>query len=236
MGGYLAGRLRTKWAGVHTDEVYFRDTVHGFLAWGVATLATAALLTSAVGSIIGAGAQAGASALGGVATAAGAAGAAAASQPGPSGSGASPSPTNYFVDTLFRRDPTATPQSAQPGSPPASESLASERVNTTTTSEVSRIFLNSIRTGALPPEDSKYVAQVVAQRTGLSAQDAERRVTDTYAKAQAALNEAEAKTKAAADAARKASAYATLWLFISMLIGAFVASFAATYGGRRRDI
>ena len=32
LGGYLAGRLRTKWAAVHTDEVYFRDTVHGFLA------------------------------------------------------------------------------------------------------------------------------------------------------------------------------------------------------------
>src|SRR6185503_11977701 len=26
LGGYLAGRLRTKWVGVHTDEVYFRDT------------------------------------------------------------------------------------------------------------------------------------------------------------------------------------------------------------------
>ena len=39
MGGYLAGRLRTRWAGVHADEVYFRDTAHGFLAWTVATLA-----------------------------------------------------------------------------------------------------------------------------------------------------------------------------------------------------
>ena len=53
MGGYLAGRLRTKWAGIHTDEVYFRDTAHGFLAWAVATLLTATLLTSAVGSILG---------------------------------------------------------------------------------------------------------------------------------------------------------------------------------------
>ena len=57
MGGYLAGRLRTKWAGVHTDEVYFRDTAHGFLAWSVATLLTAALLSSVVGSIVGAGAS-----------------------------------------------------------------------------------------------------------------------------------------------------------------------------------
>ena len=36
MGGYLAGRLRTKWASIHSDEVYFRDTAHGFLAWATA--------------------------------------------------------------------------------------------------------------------------------------------------------------------------------------------------------
>jgi len=36
MAGCLAGRLRTKWAAMHTDEVYFRDTAHGFLAWAVA--------------------------------------------------------------------------------------------------------------------------------------------------------------------------------------------------------
>ena len=75
----------------------------------------------------------------------------------------------------------------------------------------------------------------MAQRTGLSQQDAEKRVTDTYNKAQAMLNEAKTKAQQAADAARKASAYASLWLVVSMLIGAFVASFAAIHGGRRRD-
>jgi hypothetical protein len=40
LGGYLAGRLRTRWTEVHTDEVYFRNTAHGFLAWAVASLAT----------------------------------------------------------------------------------------------------------------------------------------------------------------------------------------------------
>lgn len=67
MGGYLAGRLRTSWTDVHTDEVYFRDTAHGFLAWAVSSLATAALLTSVIGSIVGGGVQAGASVVGGVA-------------------------------------------------------------------------------------------------------------------------------------------------------------------------
>jgi len=45
----------------------------------------------------------------------------------------------------------------------------------------------------------------------------------------------EAAAKQAADKARKASAYTSLWLFLSLLIGAFVASLAATYGGRLRD-
>ncbi|WP_213806615.1 hypothetical protein [Granulicella sp. dw_53] len=53
MGGYLAGRLRTKWMGIHTDEVYFRDTAHGFLAWAVALVVTAAFLASAATSLVG---------------------------------------------------------------------------------------------------------------------------------------------------------------------------------------
>ncbi|WP_198411257.1 hypothetical protein [Marinimicrobium alkaliphilum] len=53
LGGYLAGRLRTKWPAVQTDEVFFRDTAHGFLSWAVASLVTAAVLGSAVGAIVG---------------------------------------------------------------------------------------------------------------------------------------------------------------------------------------
>jgi hypothetical protein len=52
VGGYLAGRLRTKWAGVHTREVFFRDTAHGFLAWAFATLLSAAVFTTATGAIV----------------------------------------------------------------------------------------------------------------------------------------------------------------------------------------
>jgi hypothetical protein len=54
MGGYIAGRLRTRWTDAPSDEVYFRDTVHGFLAWAVASLATAVLLTTVIGTILGA--------------------------------------------------------------------------------------------------------------------------------------------------------------------------------------
>lgn len=224
MGGYLAGRLRTKWMDTPTDEVYFRDTAHGFLAWAVASLATAVLLTSAIGSILGGGIQAGASVVGGVAnTATLAAGGLAASGKMTSEESG---PMAYFVDALFRRDVRA--EAAMPAE-------ASGRAMGRDTAEVSRIFMNVSRAQPLPPEDIQYVGQLVAQRTGLSQKNAEKRVTDLYARAQAKLNAAEVAAKDTADKARKASAYAALWMFVSLLIGAFVASLAATYGGRQRD-
>jgi hypothetical protein len=233
MGGYLAGRLRTKWTEVHTDEVYFRDTAHGFLAWAVASLATAALLTSVIGSILSGGVQAGASMVGGVvSTASSAVGGTASSVRVTQGNDGGP--MGYFVDSLFRRDAAGTaPTAGTAGS--AASTDANERASGKDAAEVSRIFMNVSRSEPLPPEDIRYVGQIVAQRTGLSQQDAEKRVADVYAKAQVKLRDAEVATRDAADKARKASAYSALWLFVSLLIGAFVASLAATYGGRQRD-
>ncbi|MBV9885488.1 MAG: hypothetical protein JO119_02980, partial [Acidobacteria bacterium] len=57
VGGYLAGRLRTKWVDLHTDEVYFRDTAHGFLAWCVALVMGAAFLGAAAAGMVGASAN-----------------------------------------------------------------------------------------------------------------------------------------------------------------------------------
>ena len=57
IGGYLAGRLRTRWVGVHSDEVYFRDTAHGFIAWAFASVLGAILLASPAASLIGGGAS-----------------------------------------------------------------------------------------------------------------------------------------------------------------------------------
>jgi hypothetical protein len=218
MGGYIAGRLRTRWADTHADEVYFRDTAHGFLAWALATLLTAALLTSAIGSIVGGGAKAGAAVAGAAAvTSTAALPTASASM----ASETSANPNGYFVDALFRQDPgaAATPTSS---------------VDPVMASEVSRIFANGMAHG-LSADDTKYVGQLVAQRTGLSQADAQKRVTGGFARIQATAKEAEAAARDAADKARKASAYAALWLFVSLLIGAFCASLAATFGGRRRD-
>ncbi|MCC8998795.1 MAG: hypothetical protein LM522_04740, partial [Candidatus Contendobacter sp.] len=139
-------------------------------------------------------------------------------------------PMGYFIDSLFRKDPSAPAGSgAMPGA-------GAEQTNAASTSQVARIFMNSIGTGTLPAEDLRYVGQVVAQRTGLTQQDAEKRVSDTYALAQAKLRQAGIAAKDAADQARKTSAYTALWLFISLLIGAFAASLAATFGGRQRDL
>lgn len=227
VGGYLAGRLRTKWTATDPDEVYFRDTAHGFLAWAVSALLTAALLTSAIGSIVSGGIQAG----GAVATAT--AGTAAAAGAEVAKYSSNNEPTRYFMDSLFRRDINATPTT----SPTLGISgAAPEQSPAESAAEATRIFMNSIRKGPLPPQDVRYLGQVVAQQTGLTQPEAEQRVVDTYTQVQGKLHEAETAAKEAADSARKTSIYASLWFFISLLIGAFTASYAATYGGRLRDL
>lgn len=88
IGGYLAGRLRIKWATIHTDEVYFRDTAHGFLVWAVGVVITAAFLGVAATVMMG---EAGAPVTSGrtASISAPAVGLALYSD-------------NYFVDSLFR--------------------------------------------------------------------------------------------------------------------------------------
>lgn len=87
LGGYLAGRLRSRWVTVHTHEVYFRDTAHGFLAWGVSTLLMATLLSSAVAGLVSGGAKAGA-----MAASAG---------------------SSYEVDSIVRGAPERAPEAAR---------------------------------------------------------------------------------------------------------------------------
>lgn len=220
LGGYLAGRLRSRWVTVHTHEVYFRDTAHGFLAWSVATLLMATLLSSVVGSIVGTGIKAaGAAATAGAAVATAAA---AAAKDGDSDN----EPVGYFVDSLFRIDSSlaAPADSKVPQVSPADK-----------TAEVARIFAHALDAGELTTADTQYLGQLIATNTGLSQADAETRVTNTFAQLKQKLQQARDKAKQIADDARKASAYMALWLVISLLSGAFVASFAATFGGRLRD-
>ncbi len=161
MGGYLAGRLRTKWASIHTDEVYFRDTAHGFLAWAVALVLTAAFLASAAASMMGR-AEFGH----GVANAG-------PEIAGPRGEGVPADPNGYFVDELFRADPNAQ-----------------NRSDSDVRGEAERIFVRALGEGDGPSADKTYLAQLVAAKTGLNQADAEKRVADTLAQAKEAADTA----------------------------------------------
>ena len=267
LGGYLAGRLRTKWTQIHGDETYFRDTAHGFVSWAVATLLTAGLLTSAIGGVLGTGAKvAGATAGAAVSTAGvAAAGAGSVAAAAPEGD------LNYWVDSLFRDATNPSPAAAgaspapgapnaapgvmatEPTSPPPAASVVPRDARMAppprpmpgngpmgdrreVRAEVNRIIVNSLQGDGLDPADTQYLSELIARETGMSQAEAQARVTDVQTRMHAALEKARNTAKQAADDARKATAYAALWLFITLLIGAFFASLSATWGGRRRDL
>lgn len=244
LGGYLAGRLRTKWTQIHGDETYFRDTAHGFVSWAVATLLTAGLLTSAIGGVLGAGAKVAGAAAGAAASSASVAAAGA----GSTAAAAPEGDLNYWVDSLFRSTTSAgptDPAAPPPGAPmdpnaappprpmPGNGPMGDRRE---VRAEVNRIIVNSLQGDGLDPADTQYLAQLIARETGMSPAEAQARVTDVQTRMRAALEKARNTAKQAADDARKATAYAALWLFITLLIGAFFASLSATWGGRRRDL
>jgi|AraplaMF_Col_mMF_1032025.scaffolds.fasta_scaffold00082_11 hypothetical protein len=246
LGGYLAGRLRTKWANLHGDEVYFRDTAHGFVTWALGTLISIALVTVAAGSAARTTAEVGASAVGGAGAAVAAAGPSLMGSDGTAGPMGGPrrgNPMDYYVDLLFRpAGPApaagATGTTQTPAAPTTLPAPAPTGDVNADRAQILHIAAASFKDGTftLSPEDKAYIGQIIAQRTGLSQADAEKRVDDTVAKAKAAVDDAANKAKEAADVARKAAAGLAMWSFIAMLIGAFVASYAATLGGRHRDL
>jgi hypothetical protein len=185
MGGYLAGRLRMRWASIHTDEVYFRDTAHGFLVWAVGLVIIASFWALVATSMVGRVEP---------------------PQPAFSPSGAA-DPNGYFIDRLFRSDHTGLPV-----------------IDASARADATRIFTHALGQGNLPAGDQTYLADLVAEKSGLNHMDAEQRVAAVFAQIQQAT-----------DTARKAVAHLSLWLFIALLIGAFSASSAATIGGWERD-
>ncbi len=208
LGGYLTGRLRTKWAGIHTDEVFFRDTAHGFLSWALATVVIAGLAGSAFTSLIGGGVQA----LTSAASTASIAGAAASG-----GDDASPDmATGYFTDVLLR------PQDLR---------NRAQSDNTAATAEISRILIKSAAAGNMPDEDRTYLSAIVASRTGLTPDEANQRVATVLQ----GMEQAKADAQQAADEARESASTTAMLGAISLLVGAFIASAAAAVGGRQRD-
>jgi hypothetical protein len=218
VGGYIAGRLRSKWTGVHSNEVFFRDTAHGFLAWAFATLISATALASTT-SYLANGATAGL---------AGATGQAARAV----------NPADLYVDKLFRA-PAAGSAAATPAQPADNASSANNDNaagananagptgggNAQSRSEIVRLWAADFRSGDdLTGADRSYVAQVIAARTGISQADAEKRV-----------NEVVTEAKSTIDKARRSAAKLSFWLTAALLFGAFAASLAGAEGGTLRD-
>jgi hypothetical protein len=167
LGGYIAGRLRMRWTRAPLDEVYFRDTAHGVLAWAFATVMGAALLASAA-TIVGSGAAA---------------------NPGPANANSVNDVTAPYLDRLFRPDYAAltggTGQAAA-GVFAGGRDLAADR-------EAARRILLSLRDhgrSELAGEDRQYLTQMVAARTGLPPAEAQRRVAAVETDVRAALDQA----------------------------------------------
>ncbi|WP_322033778.1 hypothetical protein [Paraburkholderia sp. J76] len=232
LGGYLAGRLRRHWPGIGTDETHFRDTAHGFLAWALATVVTAAFLTSAVSGLTRAGVSAGAQSAERMAAGAGTL------NRGNAFVAYNTWPMGYLIDGMLRPPAGAAANAGASAGSAASDASGADQVfaSAQQRQEIVRIFLNSQpASGTLSPEDTDYVASIVAQRTGLAPADARARVTTTWSRLQEKAQAEESAARAAVETARKATVQVTLWLFVSLLMGAFAASLMATIGGRMRE-
>lgn len=195
LGGYIAGRLRTRWIGTHSHEVFFRDTAHGLVTWAVATVAVAALLGSSIATTTG-------SANTGI---------------GANDPGENPAAAIYGIDKLFRPAAVGAGSAASPAMDARSEAA--------------HILANALSTGNVPDADRSYLADLIAARTGISRSDAQTRVGDWVT----GLTQAEARAKLAAETARMALAQGAIYMALSLLVGAFIASVCAALGGRLRD-
>ena len=172
-GGYVAGRMRARWADATEDEVEFRDGLHGGLVWAVGVVIGAALLLSTAGSIAKTGSE-----LAGRAVAA---------------ASTNADPLAYQMDVLLRPSTgTAAPRAAGPAAASPTATSADLRL------EMARVFAKSIANGSLTEPDRSYLAAVVAQRTGLPQPEAEKRVNDAFAEANRAAREAADKARRAA--------------------------------------
>jgi hypothetical protein len=204
VGGYVAGRVRNDLV-AGPDEARFRDRTHGLVAWAIGVAATGIVLVSLAAMSAGPVARAGAGLAGGPESIA-------ATERTPAEGYGTTNPIAYYVDLLLRAAPPH--DQAQNGAVPRDQ--------------VARIMLNAVRQGGLSADDRNYLAAVVAAETGVSAQDAQRRVDDV-------TNRAKESMQATADNARKAASFLSFWTFMSLLFGAVAAVLGGVLGGEQRD-
>jgi hypothetical protein len=211
-GGYVAGRLRREPMPVHSGETNFRDGASGLIVWAIGVAVTSVLL-------VGAAEKAGSAAATTAATAAAGAGVAAASSQS--------STIDYYSDTLLRTNPQA-PSATAGAAPAGSVAAPTAPADRAMHDQVNRILLTAIATNSLAPDDRTYLAQIVSARTGMSMDDAQKRVDDVANRARTAVTQATEK-------ARKAAEYLSFWTFMSLLFGAACATLGGMLGGDLRD-
>jgi hypothetical protein len=193
--------MRMRVDGAGSDEVEFRDGVHGLAVWAVGVILSgilgyfAASTAASIGSSAGSAAASVASSDRGSATI----------QP--------------FIDSMMRAQ-----AGQQGGNQGAQQPRNREPLPAETRAEIGRIFTSTFASGQLSPDDRRYLAQVVSDRTGLPQPEAEKRVDQARQQAQAAL-----------DKARKAAVAAALATATAMMLGLAAAWFAAQRGGHHRD-
>lgn len=246
-GGYLAGRLRRRVHDATEHESDVRDGAHGLLVWAGALLVGAVITSAGIGAAL--------SAIGGAAsTATNAAATAAAPATGAAAgavSGNGFNPTSYFTDALFRPAPTTTPAAtaapaaattpapaadtattpAPSATTPAMSASATPAARAQASAEAGRILASGAVNGSISDEDKNYLAQLVAQNTGMSAADAKTRVDTVLANVDAAKQ----KAADAAETARKTGVLAAFLTAAALLVSAAGAYWAASLGGRHRD-
>lgn len=196
-GGFVAGRLRARWISVHRDEVFFRDTAHGLLAWALGTLLVVSLLASAATGVVGTAGRVVGSVSGGTAQAV-------ASAAGPMSS--------YDLGTLFRR---AEPGGGNPNG----------ETNEHATEEVMTIIGNAITAGELPTGDRDYLMRLVASRTGITEDEARSRVDQAFTKAREAAGKVREAAEEARRAAAKLSLFTALSMVIGAFVAAAGAAY-----------
>jgi hypothetical protein len=208
-GGYLAGRLRRRFNDATEHESDVRDGAHGLLVWAGALVVGAVIAVGGLGAAFNA-----------IGSAVGTATTAASNVA--QGSAASPAAANmldpnaYFTDELFRL----------PAGVAAPAGTTSDYRG-----EAGRILASGAVSGSVSDDDKAYLGQLVAQNTGLPADQATARVDQVIT----AVNDAKAKAADAAETARKTAVLAAFLAAASLLVSAVGAYWAAMKGGNHRD-
>lgn len=204
MGGYIAARLRPRVGDGMTDEVRFRDGITGVTVWALAII----LGLAAAGMAISSAAKTGAAVVSGAASTA-------AKQFDPA----------YTVDLLLR---PAAPQNGQPAATPQPAAGQGREITQSERDQISRILVTSLAQGSISDADKQYLTQIVAERTGLSPDEAQRRITQTY-------DQAKATALDTANIVRKATSFAGFWIVFIMLAAGLAAWWGGIIGGHHRD-